>query len=217
MVPYIYMSRNSDDCNYLFSRQQLEKLLTNSHSFPKIYQDFWDKVAMLYDGNVSKHALYKYITARINKLNLHNIDSNDVLTESILRGIDYITKYQKPIDNPTAWLRVTASNMLLEKVREIKRWYQWDENLDNVDLDRDSEDIDYLSENPSEAVQAFRSLSKSEQRIIIYRIFHHKKYSEIVELAYYRQYSESAVRKQYSRAITNLRKKFKELVPDFLL
>jgi RNA polymerase sigma factor (sigma-70 family) len=217
MYPLMIKNRtsqsNSDD---EFLRQQLEKMMADSR-YSKNCQDYWNRIALLFNGDVSKLALYKYIGGRINKLNLHNIDPRDVLVESIIRGIEYINKHQKPIDNPTAWLRVTATNILLEKVKEIKRCYQWSDDLDRIDFSGEREDIESFSENPSEALQAFRSLSESEQRIIIYRLFHHKKYSEINEITCYRQYSEVAIRKQYSRAIQNLRKAFKQIVPDFLL
>jgi RNA polymerase sigma factor (sigma-70 family) len=207
-------SVNADD-------EFLKKLETlhfyEERKYCKNVQDYWSKVTPLFASDVSKIGLHKYISGRINCLNLHNVDPYDVLLESIIRGIEYITKHQEPIENPKAWLRVTASNVLLEKVKEIKRYYQWSDDLDRIDFDNDREDRESFSEHPGRALQAFRSLSKPEQRIIIYRLFQNKKYSEINELVLYRGYSQSAIRQQYCRAIKNLRKIFKQLVPDSLL
>jgi RNA polymerase sigma factor (sigma-70 family) len=199
----------------------LEKLGTiHSHEVHKYcsnIQDYWNKVTPLFAKDVSKIDLHKYISGQINRLNLHNVDPDEVLLESIIRGIDYITKHQKQIEHPRAWLRVTASNVLLEKVREIKRYYQWSDDLDRIDFDNEREDTEFFNEHPERALQAFHSLSKSEQQIITYRLFQDKKYSEINELASYREYSQIIIRQKYHRAIKNLRKIFKQLVHDSLM
>jgi DNA-directed RNA polymerase specialized sigma24 family protein len=197
--------------------RKLENIyLCEERKYCKNVQDYWSKVTPLFASDVSKISLYKYISGRINRLNLHNVDPCDVLLESIIRGIEYITKHQKPIENPEAWLRFTASNVLLEKVKEIKRYYQWSDDLDRIDFDNDREDRESFSEHPGKALQAFRSLSKPEQQIITYRLFQNKKYSEINDIDSYKEYSQITIRQQYHRAIKNLRKIFKQLVPDSL-
>jgi RNA polymerase sigma factor (sigma-70 family) len=178
-------------------------------------EDYWNKITPLFASDISKDSLYKYIYRETNRLNLYNVHPYDILLEAIVRGIEYITNYEKSIENPKAWLRVTSHNIILEHVKAIKGCYQWsDELTDRLDFTNNEEEKESFNEHPARAWQAFRSLSKPEKRIIIYKLFQNKSYSEINQLASYKNYSQVAIRQQYCRAVKNLRKSFKQLDPD---
>jgi RNA polymerase sigma factor (sigma-70 family) len=180
-------------------------------------QEFLKKMELLCSNNLHGDSVYKFISNRIKDLNLHNTDFRDVISEAAIRGLDYINKNGKPIQNPKAWIRVTSSNILLEEFRKAKKNCSLsNEILETHDFSSDfdsfnNEDGEPLSENPTKALAAFHRLSKPERRIIVYKLFQGKSYREINNLSVYQQSTEAALRKQYSRAIKNLRQIFNGL------
>jgi RNA polymerase sigma factor (sigma-70 family) len=180
--------------------------------FPQV-QIFLNETKLLFENDVTNEAIYIYLSREINRLHLYNVHPYDVLLEGIERGVKYIIINEKPINIPKAWLRKTTQNILLEYVRAIKGCFQMSDEIANkLDCSDSEQEEASFDENPTLAWQAFRSLSKPEQRIIIYKLFQNKNYSEICELASYQNHTQTALRAQYSRAIKKLRKNFKQLV-----
>jgi DNA-directed RNA polymerase specialized sigma24 family protein len=189
------------------SEQNIQQPLNQNYTYGDHARDFLSKVESLCSNNIEGDSLYKYISNRIKDLRLNNIDYRDIISEATVRGLDYISKTQKAIQNPKAWIRVTVSNILLEEVRKAHKSLSIADDFDFINLDSPV-DIGSLSENPTKALMAFHSLSNSERRIITYKLFQGKSYDEIGSLSVYQDFSADALRKQYSRAIKNLRLAF---------
>jgi DNA-directed RNA polymerase specialized sigma24 family protein len=191
------------------------KTILSNTKYSKNCREFLHACSQLfhYDKN-SSDALYKYVILQIKLWNLHNVDASDVLTEAVIRGVHLITQKSEPIDNPRAWLRVAATNILKEEARAISRVYQ----LNDIDLDRYEysfsqieERPDWLENSSTKALKAFQSLSKSDKRIIAYRLIGKMRYCEIQRLSAYENVDVHALRKQYSRAIKRLKDAFFEI------
>jgi RNA polymerase sigma factor (sigma-70 family) len=156
-------------------------------------------------------ALYKYVLLQITLWNLHNVDASDILTEAVIRGVAKITQSFEPINNPRAWLRITATNILREEARNTGRVHQLtDVNLDKYKIS-EPEYKDVLNESLEKAWKAFQSLSKSDKRIIAYRLIQKMRYCEIQRLSAYENVEITTLRKQYSRAIEHLKTAFMNL------
>jgi RNA polymerase sigma factor (sigma-70 family) len=187
----------------------VENREVNCSTFSK---DFLNEASLIFHYNIHDDTLLKYIKFGIKRLNLYNIEVYDVLTEAIIRGVSYINKNQKAIENPRAWLRITASHILLEKVREIKHHYQLDDEFLQIlsSVDNDPEELS----RDNRLFRALSSLPEKEKTIITLRIFHNKSYAEISKLPSYQGYRESVIRKSYSRAIKKLKHNFSQLSHD---
>jgi hypothetical protein len=68
-----------------------------------------------------------------------------------------------------------------------------------------------LNESPGKAFKAFQSLSKSDKRIIAYRLIQKMRYCEIQRLSAYENVEITTLRQQYSRAIKHLKAAFTAL------
>jgi RNA polymerase sigma factor (sigma-70 family) len=203
----------TDTNGFQISDASLEvKQKYNSHT-----REFLIKVEVLCSNNLHGESIYKFISNRIKELNLHGTDFRDVISEATVRGIEYITRTGNSIQNPKAWMRVTTGNILLEEVRKITRSYQLSDDFlavydSSVEFDYfNEEEGESLGENPTRALRAFHHLSRSERRIIIYKLFQGKSYREISNISAYQNDKEVAIRQQYSRAIKKLRASFNEL------
>lgn len=189
--------------------QQVLEHNLNSRQYCPYVEEFLKDLEPIFARGLAKDTLYKFTKARIVELNLYNIDPYDVFLEGITRGIALITNRRELIKNPKAWLRRTIGHILCEEARKIKKVHQLSE--DGFEIVGGEENEDSFSEHPAKAWQAFRSLSKSEKRIIIYKLFQGRSYEEISQFTHYKDQNLAALRKQYSRAIKNLRHKFQEL------
>jgi DNA-directed RNA polymerase specialized sigma24 family protein len=164
-----------------------------------------------HSDKIPSDALYGYILCQIKLWNLYNVDISDVFTEATIRGVVKITQKLEPIDNPRAWLRITAVNILREEARAISQENQLtDKDLDKYEISQ-PEYKDTLNEAPEKALKAFQSLSKSDKRIIAYRLIQKMRYCEIQRLSAYENVEIATLRKQYSRAIKHLKAAFKHL------
>jgi DNA-directed RNA polymerase specialized sigma24 family protein len=129
----------------------------------------------------------------------------------VIRGVAKITQSFEPINNPRAWLRITATNIFREEARNTGRVHQLtDVNLDKYKIS-EPEYKDVLNESLEKAWKAFQSLSKSDKRIIAYRLIQKMRYCEIQRLSAYENVEITTLRKQYSRAIEHLKTAFMNL------
>jgi RNA polymerase sigma factor (sigma-70 family) len=167
---------------------------------------------LLEKNNSSGVSLTKFTVSRIKALNLPHLDPHDVFMMAVFRGLEFTIGHSKTIKNPAAWLRVTIKNILLEEVRKSKGHNQLsDEMLEKIDFSDEKNQVSF-GEYFAEATKAFRDLSKTEQRIILYKLIRGKSYREISQLMIYHGYTEAALRQQYSRAVRNLRENFLKLL-----
>jgi DNA-directed RNA polymerase specialized sigma24 family protein len=197
---------------------QVQFYILSRYKYCLLAQDFLSKSTVLFeDESISGKSLHKYVAMRIRALNLYGFEVNDILLEAIIRGLAMITNHREPINNPPAWLRVTANHILLEEVRKIKGHYQLsDELLERIDFSYSETGVP-SNDNFARAVEAFRGLSESDRRIIMYKLLQGKNYREINQLSTYVHCSEAALRQKYTRAVKNLRANFCKLSLSALL
>jgi RNA polymerase sigma factor (sigma-70 family) len=188
------------------------KTIYSNADYSENCQNFLNASSELFHSDkMPSDALYKYVLRQMTLWNLHNVDASDVLTEAVIRGIAKITQKLEPIDNPRAWLRITAVNILREEAKAISRENQLtDKDLDKYEIS-EPEYKDVLNESLEKAWKAFQSLSKSDKRIIAYRLIQKMRYCEIQRLSAYENVEVATLRQQYSRAIKHLKTAFMNL------
>lgn len=161
-------------------------------------------------------ALPNYIETLSRRWNLHHLEAQEVLLEAINRGLDYINQKGRAIENPGAWLRVVAVNIIRDEAKATAKRTKMQaliecEYYNNRALPIYESD---LSDNISILRQAMEKLSKSDQEMLQYRFQNGLRYKEIQDYLLTesgKKISIPALRKRESRALKRLREMFLEI------
>ena len=73
---------------------------------------------LLLPHNSKRTSLLRFIRYTADRYHLNFFDAEEILSESILRGLNYISRTGKEIHVPEAWLRATALHILRDQVRD---------------------------------------------------------------------------------------------------
>jgi len=165
-------------------------------------------------------ALYKFLIKFARQWHVPEDEVNDILTEGVKRGVEYIRNHGKPINKPEAWLRPVCLNIMKDRVDAI------------IKDERKSEEITTLtqpSKGPlfeSELIEqleylekALKILSNEDQALIRMKFWEGKTYKQIQY--HYKLTSDDgpvpsvpALRKRESRALKRLRDSFLKLYEE---
>jgi DNA-directed RNA polymerase specialized sigma24 family protein len=138
----------------------------------------------------------------------------EVLSEVYIRGHRLIHDQCTTIDNPSAWVRKTAHNV----IREWSRKGQHSIPLDYEVIDDREENLSYrlaLEEEVAILYKVRQSLTKEEQRLLTLRIDKNLSWREIAGI-YAEEgnpITESALRQQKTRILKHLRRIYHALRP----
>ena len=168
--------------------------------------------------NYNNHPSAKHIRRYLFKYNLDQSLISDVLHEVYIR----FTRNKKPIDNPQAWVKVVALNVIREMKREQQRIAPDDIDDDHSPLHQlalDSEhEVDevFIKDHPidfysDELSKAWESLSQDQRLILTMRILEDKSWKQVslaLSLLAAKPVSESTARQKGNRALAALKQQF---------
>lgn len=180
---------------------------------PLYRRAFLDEVSQVVDDLATLQAYLKRLIVR---WRLSNVDTSEVLSEAISRGVHYIETKGEPIDNPVGWLRAVSVNILRDEAKAAARQRRLQEKLlsEYTISSRDLfQDLDFL-EDVEDLQLAMQTLSKTDQDMLRCRFFLKKRYKEIqaeLEIEEGKKTAISTLRKRESRALQRLKEAFLRL------
>jgi DNA-directed RNA polymerase specialized sigma24 family protein len=142
----------------------------------------------------------------------------DIFVEAYLRGVRYIRLQHRPIDQPKAWMRRTAYNIIRECKRDRLRYSNaaLDDLMEQgvIPLPADP-DLDETPINHSQqlVMLAFQSLSRTDQDLITWKIVDDLSWEQIRARLAAQGVAVSmvALRKRGQRALERLRQTYHAL------
>ncbi|NEZ54124.1 RNA polymerase sigma factor [Adonisia turfae] len=175
---------------------------------------FLDEVSYILEpSNVQGKSFLNYLQRVGKQLNIRNLNPHELISDAVMRGLTYIDKNSKGIDNVQAWLRKVCSHIMYDMVKGEKRNRLL--KAKNKDLPETADPFSEVEEEEQktvlEAVLPF--LSKEDQEILDLRFYRGFSYKEIQQ--HYLEVAEvfikiPALRQRESRALRRLREKFWE-------
>jgi RNA polymerase sigma factor (sigma-70 family) len=185
-------------------------------------QEFQSRVSrMLLPNHSDGTALLRFLRHWMFSWRIHNVEAMDVLQEGVKRGLVYIQEKEKPIANPTAWLRGTCLNILRDKVKEAKQGESLISHLNALySVSEDGLPLNSrrcplanaeFSEQVEQLQKAIYDLSPDDKQLICLRFFEEKTYAQIQKYFQARDgqfIAEAALRQRESRALKRLRNIF---------
>jgi DNA-directed RNA polymerase specialized sigma24 family protein len=166
-------------------------------------------------------ALYKFLIRFARQWHIAYVDLDEVIVESVKRGVEHIQQHGEPIRKPEAWLRRVGLNILRDKVDLIIKDERRSEHLKTLTQHARSplvqsellEQLEFLEE-------ALGQLSPADQDLIRMKFLHRKSYEQIRR--HYKLMAEGSsvpspvpsvqtLRKRESRALQRLRESFFKL------
>jgi RNA polymerase sigma factor (sigma-70 family) len=185
----------------------------------EMQKEFSRKVStLLLPNHPSGTAFLNFIRHYFYVWHIHSTDPEDILTEAVYQGLKWIQTYQKPIDNPKAWLRVTCLNLMKNQMRATVR----DEKLVTA-----LKEQSYETESPLLTAERFEwmdqfykaidQLSPEEREVVQFRLIDLKTYEQIYHWLESRDGQAPdipTIRKRYSRAVNRLKKIFPKVCQE---
>lgn len=164
----------------------------------------------------STASLRSYLERLKKQWGLPNIDTSEVLSESISRGVRYIASKGEAIDNPIGWLRAVSLNIIRDEAKAVAKERRLQER---IAYEYDSSPPDPFQDPEFlEEVETLRSamdvLSEADRTILRHRFFEKQRYREIqakLEAEEGKKTTVAALRKRESRALKRLREGFLQL------
>lgn len=181
------------------------------------YEAFENAVSQLLEPHNPKGtSLLRFIRRQLRRYHLSFADPDEILSESILRGLEFIHRTGEEIRTPEAWLRVTCLRLLQNKVRENVRHENLVskmERLPSISNDSSVQKLE-LREQLEQLCNALKTLSEEDQEILNLYLVQNKTYLQIQ--AYYERKEDRLVhlmtiRKRVSRAKTRAIAAFNKL------
>lgn len=162
-------------------------------------------------------ALYKFLIRFARQWHIESVDLEDVIVESVVRGIEYIRRHNRPIQKPESWLRKVCLNILKGKVDTA------------IKDERKTIMVTTLAQHPNSPMveaelieqlafleDALNQLSEDDQMLIRMKFLQRKTYEQIRH--HFKLMAEAgpvptiqALRKRESRALQRLKSHFFEL------
>lgn len=188
-------------------QQEQPSSLTSQHlrDFSSQFQD------LLSPKNPKGTALLRYLQTVQNSMKVYSYEPEDILSESYLKGRNYILKTGKKIRKPEAWLRRTGVNIIREGVRANLRQEEMERTLPLFQpesmLSLDFEQSGQFNPESQVLLLCLAQLSSKDRRLLQDIYFKGLSFPEIQK-----QYSEEgeqvsirALKKREYRAIKRLK------------
>ena len=190
--------------------------LQNSQTSDPLKEEYRD--AFLREASLHlcvSSSLYRYLQKLVRQWKLPHLDAEEILLESLDRGLQYIDKKGLSIENPRAWLRAVSINVVRDEAKATVRMKRLqfpcsvDYLIDESSLHNDTD----LSEDMSAIALSMAELSDSDRNILERRFHQNKRYKEIQADLVKEGEGKIAIptlRKRESRALKRLKAKFME-------
>lgn len=150
----------------------------------QIYNGFYDKI-------------YSFVFFKVNNAE----KAEDLTGETFIKFIDYLKN--NDIENVNALLYKIARNLIIDDVRKKKEDFVGDEVLENI-TDNEIKELDFISNE--QLLEIVFSLKDDFRDVIVMYYLNEMTTKEIAEVF---EKTEGAVRTMLSRALGEVKKKFK--------
>lgn len=178
-------------------------------------QKFINQVSCLLQPDELKGtSLFKFLRHFAKRWHVSHVDIEEVITEGVKRGLNYIDTKQVEIHSPEAWLRQVCLNILRGKVEAI---IKEEKKVQSVKILRRPSRSPLIETELIEQLEfleaALERLSPDDRGMIRLRFIHGKNYKQI-QYHYKLQgqgVSIQALRKRESRALQRLKEYFFDL------
>lgn len=176
---------------------------------------FFEEFRVLLDsGSPSGISMLAFIKRSLKQFNLLNsYDADEILSDAFMRGIERIKRGER-IENPLAWIRVTAFNIIRERSRSNRRFSQLEESwLDCLD-NGNAAAFDEFFQQCEWVRTAFAMLNSDDRELLMLKICDNLSWKNIVEQYHERGFvdiSEATLRKRKERILKKLRKIYHSL------
>lgn len=170
--------------------------------------------ALLESGSSSADSMLVFIKRRLDQFHLSNdYTSTWVLNEAYMRGIKLL-ETGTTIENPLAWVRSTAYNIIREQSREHRKFLPLQEGMVECQISHNQITHEEIEEEFKKVTLAFEMLDKEDQEILRLKIIENLSWKEI-RIHFISQgkndLSEATLRKRKERALKCLRTKYHAL------
>jgi RNA polymerase sigma factor (sigma-70 family) len=186
--------------------------LTAKEKFDVAIQAFLKPNHLEVEENISYAKLKNFIKRNLQQFNLHNIEVNEVVHITYLRGVKLIEDGEE-IKNPIAWIRVTSFNVIRELSRKQKKHQPVDSNSIEYQMDLQQLSYDFTLEDADDAdikllKLALQKLEPKDRQLLVLWKVEDLSWKEVVKrLASCGEVvSEATARQRGKRALERLRK-----------
>lgn len=198
--------------------------MSNISSLPPELRQFNVEIqSLLTPQNPRARSLHSFIKRTLNQFHLDGFYTEfDIFNQAYLRGVS-LTRSGTAINNPKAWMRTTAYNVIRECHRRRQRYRTsaYDE-LAEADRARREIEVRQVSETDialdiQAVVSSLKELSPAECQLIRFRVVEGLSWKDVsqrlVELGEEQQ-SEASLRKRGQRTLSRLRQLYHRKRPS---
>jgi RNA polymerase sigma factor (sigma-70 family) len=176
---------------------------------------FFEEFRVLLDsGSPSGISMLAFIKRSLKQFNLvDSYSAHEILSDAFMRGVERI-KRGESIENPLAWIRVTAFNIIRECSRSNRRfspleesWFECVDTGNAATFDEFLQQCEWLK-------AAFAMLNSDDRELLMLKICENLSWKNIVEQYHKRGFvdiSEATLRKRKERTLKRLRKIYHSL------
>lgn len=172
---------------------------------------FFEEFQVLLDsGSPSGISMLAFIKRNLKQYNLNDCyTADEILSDAFMRGVERIQRGEG-IENPLAWMRATALNIIRERSRSNIRMLpleeSWLELLDDAAVEIDEEEF---AKECQWVKTALSMLNPDEQELLRLKVYDNLSWREIAERHHNQGFvdvSETTLRKRKERILKRLRK-----------
>jgi RNA polymerase sigma factor (sigma-70 family) len=179
-------------------------------------QQFNEAIYILLKANTAKsRSLLAFIRRTLWSYSLDKqLTVVDVFIEAYTRGVQYLGQAEgEIIETPSAWMRVTALNVIRDKSRERQKFVPLTWEID-AQSNHPEDNIPSFEECFIAVIQAFNCLNHEERNIIQLKHLEGRSWKDVIAKIGESGLTEAAARKRGQRALDKLRKEYHKIRPS---